>query len=229
MTMQIRSRRDERQQAFRRHLESIKPENQERGGIDLAQSVLARREQLTAHQEAERAKAKAAREARRKARQQAVADQRDKGTPELRRHKSGRVRTQSLLQRYLARRSISGAQFQAGERLYAAREAAGASSAPIGSYAPKVDKSIRATSVLSCAMADDRYKRALEAMGPGLAPIAVHVCINDQSAEEWARAKGKPLKDGIALLRAALDLLVDHWRPRGRQVPSNKDIELSGG
>jgi hypothetical protein len=56
------------------------------------------------------------------------------------------------------------------------------------------------------------YMLAMQAVGMILSPVLVHVVIEDQSAESWAQLKGKPLKDGIAALRLALDALCEHYR-----------------
>jgi hypothetical protein len=59
-----------------------------------------------------------------------------------------------------------------------------------------------------------RYGKAVHAMGAQLAPVAVWVIVAGRSAKAWAEGRNLPAEDGIALLRAALNALVDHYQLR---------------
>jgi hypothetical protein len=58
------------------------------------------------------------------------------------------------------------------------------------------------------------YGRAVQRMGAELAPVAVWVIVAGRSAKAWAEGRKLPAEDGIALLRAALNALVDHYQLR---------------
>jgi hypothetical protein len=58
------------------------------------------------------------------------------------------------------------------------------------------------------------YGKAVHVMGPQLAPVAVWVIVAGRSAKAWAEGRNLPAEDGIALLRAALNALVDHYQLR---------------
>jgi hypothetical protein len=59
-----------------------------------------------------------------------------------------------------------------------------------------------------------RYGKAVHAMGAQLAPVAVWVIVAGRSAKSWAEAVRRPAEDGMALLRSALNALVDHYQLR---------------
>jgi len=120
-----------------------------------------------------------------------------------------RVMTQSALDRYLAREQISQRQFDAGLKLYRLWRASGGCQRVIAAYGPRV-QGTRELSDRQAALRQD-VTQVLRRMGP-LAGMLVHVCLCDQAARDWARARGDPAQAGIAVLRLALDALADHWR-----------------
>jgi len=120
-----------------------------------------------------------------------------------------RVTTQTALDRYFARDQISQRQFDAGMRLYRLWRAGGAAPRVTMSYAPRV-KGGPALSDAQ-AVAQRRLRELLRRVGP-LAGILVHVCLCDETARDWAAARGDAPQSGIVVLRLALDALADYWR-----------------
>ncbi len=125
-----------------------------------------------------------------------------------------RVMTQNVLDRHLARDQIGQRQFDAGMKLLRLWRASGASPRVIASYGPRVhgpridgarDMSERQ------AVLRGSVTEVLRAMGP-LSGILVHVCLCDEAARDWAKARGHAPQGGIVVLRLALDALADHWR-----------------
>ena len=63
-----------------------------------------------------------------------------------------------------------------------------------------------------------RFEAALQAVGQWLSPILVHVAICDLSPSDWSRDRGFPPRDGIAILRLALDALRWHYRETSKEA-----------
>jgi len=120
-----------------------------------------------------------------------------------------RVMTQSMLDRYFARKQISQRQFDAGRKLYGTWRAAGGEQRVTAFYAVRV----QGQSEISDREAELRHRvtQVLRDMGT-LSGILVHVCLCDSAARDWAAARGDAPQAGLAILRLALDGLADHWR-----------------
>ncbi len=120
-----------------------------------------------------------------------------------------RVMTQSVLDRHLARDQISQREFDAGLKLYRLWRASGASPRVIASYAQRVQGARDITD--RQAVLRSGVTAVLRRMGP-LSGILVHVCLCDEAARDWAKARGHAPQSGVVVLRLALDALADHWR-----------------
>ena len=120
-----------------------------------------------------------------------------------------RVMTQSMLDRYVARKQITQRQFDAGRRLYGLWRAAGGEQRVIAYYAVRV----QGQTEMSDREAELRHRvtQLLRDMG-ALSGVLVHVCLCDSAARDWAVARGDAPQAGLAILRLALDGLADHWR-----------------
>lgn len=57
--------------------------------------------------------------------------------------------------------------------------------------------------------------QATRAIGWALAEVVVWVAVEGRAATEWAQHHGRPSRDGMAILRFALDALANHYRRRG--------------
>jgi len=120
-----------------------------------------------------------------------------------------RVRSQTMLDRYLQRGQVTHRQFDAGERLYRLWRATGQAPKVTASYGLRVSGAPEVSDKQAAIRAD--VTKALRAMGDRLASILVHVCLCDEAAGDWGeRHRGRP-GDGIAVLRLALDSLADYW------------------
>jgi len=120
-----------------------------------------------------------------------------------------RVRSQTMLDRYLQRSQVTWRQFDAGERLYGLWRATGQAPKVTASYAQRVSGTPDMSDRQAAVRAD--VTKVLNAMGERLASILVHVCFCDEAAGDWGeRHRGRP-GDGIAVLRLALDSLADYW------------------
>ena len=133
-----------------------------------------------------------------------------------------RVRMQSPLERHRIRGEIDARQAAAGERLardwslaqlqprvvqrYEAKIASAQRRSPPGSVEPP----------LGAAAAAERWRAAVSAVGPILRDLLVAVACEERPARDWAANGGRAPGDGIALLRAALDALADHYDPPRR-------------
>jgi len=120
-----------------------------------------------------------------------------------------RVMTQNVLDRHLAREQISQRQFDAGMKLFRLWRASGGSPRVIASYGPRVEGARDITD--RQAVLRGSVTEVLRAMGR-LSGILVHVCLCDETARDWATARGQAPQSGITVLRLALDVLADYWR-----------------
>lgn len=124
--------------------------------------------------------------------------------------KRARVVTQLPLDRYLERREITADQHAAGDRLRADFTRAGLQPRVTMHYAPRLPRS-------AYEARDDRLDArrrlyaALDAVGRLGEGVLWHVCCVGESAGDWAHRHGRAPRDGIALLRAALDELCAHY------------------
>ncbi len=120
-----------------------------------------------------------------------------------------RVMTQSMLDRYFARKQITQRQFDAGQRLYGLWRAGGGEQRVIAYYAVRVQGQIE----MSDRAADLRHRvtQLLRDMG-ALSGVLVHVCLCDSAARDWAINRGDAPQAGLAVLRLALDGLADYLR-----------------
>ena len=60
--------------------------------------------------------------------------------------------------------------------------------------------------------ARDRVRAALEAAGPGLAPMLERICIHGSALEAAERGLGLPRRSGKTVLRLGLQRLAAHYR-----------------
>ncbi len=120
-----------------------------------------------------------------------------------------RVRTQTMMDRYLYRDQISQRQYDAGMRLYAAWRAAGSAQTVVAHYGLRIKGGGEMSQRQAAVRAD--VTAALVAVGTRLASVLVHVCLCDQAAGEWGERQRGKAADGIPVLRLALDSLADHW------------------
>jgi hypothetical protein len=121
-----------------------------------------------------------------------------------------RARTQPILDRYLAREQIETHQHQAGNRLYEQWMGMGQDHAKAASFEGSMH-SIGFDYTPWQLRCYERYVSALAAVGPQLTPVLIAVCLHDESAREWASGYRRSERDGIAILRLALDTLAQHY------------------
>lgn len=123
--------------------------------------------------------------------------------------KRARVRSQSMLDRYLLRDQITRRQYDAGERLHRAWRASGAAPMVVANYGPRIKGGGDISDHQAALRAD--VGTVLTAMGSRQASVLVHVCLCDEAAGDWGdRYRGRAT-DGIPILRLALDGLADYW------------------
>ncbi len=120
-----------------------------------------------------------------------------------------RIRTQSVLDRYLARAQITRRQFDAAERLHGTWRASGSAQTVVASYGLRVGGGGDLTQRQAALRSD--VTSALLAVGNRLASVLVHVCLCDEPAGTWGERQRGKAADGIPVLRLALDSLADHW------------------
>jgi hypothetical protein len=125
--------------------------------------------------------------------------------------KQARVETQSLLDRYMRRELIEQREFDAGQKLYRLWRKSGSPFTVVGTYGVDV-RGGGDGSAEKQAEAWHAYCGACNAMGRRLAAVVVRVCCYDEPAHTASRAQGNSKDAGLALLRAGLDELADHWR-----------------
>ena len=65
--------------------------------------------------------------------------------------------------------------------------------------------------------ARDRFSRAVEAMGPDLAGVAIDVCCFEKGLETVERERQWPARSAKLMLRTALLALARHYAPPPRQ------------
>ncbi len=153
---------------------------------------------------------------------------RDRGTPERHQHdefvQEGtgaahlRVVTQNTLDRYFRRKELDPDDEAKNLRLWKAGDRLRCDWMEMGAM-PRViakldglpgggvtDQTIRQINAQSA------YVAAIEAVGRHLSPVLDWVCCRDGTASEWAERRGfvRP-KDGIVILRVALQALADHY------------------
>ncbi len=129
----------------------------------------------------------------------------------------GWVSTYSALHRYHRRHLLSATKeegarlFNAGEEYARAAYAAGLAPLPKIGMLERID--CGQGDPMTSAMQRRKIISADEAIGPMHASCIRSVCVEDWSADAWARARGY-LRNGtgLAYLRDGLTLLADHWR-----------------
>lgn len=130
------------------------------------------------------------------------------------------ARTQPMLERYYHRNQIDVDQYMAGQRLQMDWTGMGRLLSP-GRVSAQSMEWLGASyndptpHQIECKRALDD---AIRAVGQFLSSVLINVCLHDVPASEWAKAFGnRPLNDGIACLRLALDGLRHHYeQPRRR-------------
>lgn len=119
---------------------------------------------------------------------------------------------QPPLERYAARKIVTARQCEAGRKLYAdyafgivgAREEDGETAPGIRSGAAAGYAAER----IACATA---FRLAVQALGIRLSPLALAVCVEDQTLRVIAARTGQNGQALTALLTTALDVLADHY------------------
>ena len=124
--------------------------------------------------------------------------------------KPRRVAKQTQLEMLYGRDAITLAQRNAGERLHKDYYLSGAQQRVTATMEPSLGNGGQATTERQVE-AEERYRKAMQAVGMHLSPIVVAVCLLDEPAGDWAQNKGLPRPDGPARLRLALDLLREHY------------------
>jgi hypothetical protein len=122
--------------------------------------------------------------------------------------------THALLSRYCRRGEISKAQFLAGERLAADAAHTEVSVKSLLNFEDRGGGDMHTAILKSgdqAAICRQRYDKAITAMGEELAPVVVYVAVLGGLPGDWAKAAKLPEKDGIARLRAGLQVLVRHY------------------
>jgi len=130
-----------------------------------------------------------------------------------------RNRTQTALDRYLCRKTITPRQFDAGDKLYRLWRASGGKELRAAGYEPRVDRGHFDMSPRQV-QAREYLDAAMREVGKQLSPVLVHVCICGLPAKDWqitvrypgANEKRRAGRAGVEILRLALDALVGHWR-----------------
>ena len=123
--------------------------------------------------------------------------------------KRARVRSQTILDRYLLRGQIARRQYDAGERLHRFWRASGAAPMVVANYGPRIKGGNEMTERQAAQRAD--VTAALLAIGTRQASVLIHVCLCDEAAGDWGGHHRGRATDGIPILRLALDSLADHW------------------
>lgn len=107
----------------------------------------------------------------------------------------------------------------AGERLAADFEFAGLQPRITASWEPRLASRIKGAPLKAGDLADDRLaarnrvSRAIEAMGPELAGVALDVCCFGKGLESVERERQWPARSAKLMLRAALLSLARHYTP----------------
>lgn len=123
-----------------------------------------------------------------------------------------RVETQTQIDRYERRKSISPEHAEAARVYFRDAYYAGRISPVSSLIGERLDRSAEAFSDRYVA-AYARRGHALRALGP-LSKIADHVIIEDHSAEAYAIKRSEHPRFGIVLLREALEALHKHYEGR---------------
>jgi len=111
---------------------------------------------------------------------------------------------------------LSESQFEAGERLRADFTSAQMSQRVTADWSVQLDGNRRAggsdlTVSEKALAARQRFYKALEAAGPGLAEPLVDVCCHLNGLEDAERRMGWPQRSGKVVLAIALERLADHY------------------
>ena len=136
-----------------------------------------------------------------------------------------RVTTQRPLDRYAQRGEITQNQYRAGEKLRADFEIAGLQPRIVMHYAPRLPPTVEGAENLRGHEARRRLYAAVDGVGRLGEGVLWHVCCVGETAGDWAHRHGRGVRDGIVLLRAALDEL-DRFYSRPRAPSEAK--RLSG-
>ena len=130
--------------------------------------------------------------------------------------KRGWVATQTSLRRYCRRRLLSRNRDEAAKLLQAAEEyaslsyLAGRAPLPKSGNLLRVDNNSAETE--KAEWAREKIRRADSCIGPTHASCLFAVCVEDWSADAWARARGyRRNGTGLAYLIDGLKLLRKHW------------------
>lgn len=114
--------------------------------------------------------------------------------------------TQTPLDRYRQRKTLTARQCDAGERLHGDFRATGRQAA----ITFTLDDGPRGSFGGGSAEASVRYGDAIRKMGR-LAHVVFNVACLGEYAADWAKLTGRDPKGAMELLRAGLDTLADHY------------------
>ncbi len=131
------------------------------------------------------------------------------------------VQSQRQLERLALRGIISHRQYLAGDKLFTLWFRAGRSPNIASTLSDKVDGSRPAGTGLQ-ALAEIELKKICAGTSSRLWPLLVHVCFTDGAPSDWASQHHYAPREGVTLLRHALDEVADFLRlpaERGGHVP----------
>lgn len=121
-----------------------------------------------------------------------------------------RIETQTQIDRYHRRKSITEDQAEAGRRYFVDAYYSGRIPISHALVGERVDRAVETVSDRYVA-AYQRRKHAMRALGGGLIEIAEWVCCEDMAAESYAIRRREHPRAGIAILRLALETLAQHY------------------
>lgn len=122
-----------------------------------------------------------------------------------------RIVQQPAMERYYQRKEITRRQHLAAERLHGIWEAAMSGRASAARWNAKVDGGRLVPAIEPGQYSLDLHA-ALLGVGRHLSPVLVGVCLHGMTAGDYGKRFRDRERDGIAVLRLALDVLANHWR-----------------
>ena len=125
------------------------------------------------------------------------------------------------IDRYRRDGAVSEAQHRAGTKLRSDWVDGAGSGRTTARYAPPQSPGGEMSD--SQAECHHAYVMAMQALGPELSPVVVHVVLLEGSASSWAEQRGRrgtgAKVEGMVTLRIALDRLARHYRLTDRGAP----------
>jgi hypothetical protein len=119
----------------------------------------------------------------------------------------------------VSRSSITLPQKHAGERLYRDWVVSGSQIGRLTMrYEPPTTRTTGARDTPGSIAARERFEAALRDAGRGPSAMLMHVCVTDEPPSTWPGLNGRAATEGPAVLRMALDGLVEFYRARAIQA-----------